>query len=155
MEKERIIALFENLFNGDPWIDVTIMATLQKLSGSQAAAKVLPGCNSIWEIVNHMISWRKNVLQRIQGKILTTPSHNYFEMVDDTSQDAWLKTLETFQQTQKEWMDYLEKLNIEVLQTKYPSNGMTYFEHIHGILQHDAYHLGQIVLLSKLGKTNG
>lgn len=155
MEKERIIALFENLFNGDPWIDVTIMATLQKLSGSQAAAKVLPGCNSIWEIVNHMISWRKNVLQRIQGKILTTPSHNYFEMVDDTSQDAWLKTLETFQQTQKEWIDYLEKLNIEVLQTKYPSNGMTYFEHIHGILQHDAYHLGQIVLLSKLGKTNG
>lgn len=153
MEKERIIALFENLFNGDPWIDVTIMATLQKLSGSQAAAKVLPDCNSIWEIVNHMISWRKNVLQRIQGKILTTPSNNYFEMVDDTSQDAWLKTLESFQQTQKEWIDYLEKLNIEVLQTTYPSNGMTYFEHIHGILQHDAYHLGQIVLLSKLGKT--
>jgi uncharacterized damage-inducible protein DinB len=27
---------------------------------------------------------------------------------------------------------------------------MTYYEHIQGIIQHDAYHLGQIVLLSKL-----
>ena len=32
----------------------------------------------------------------------------------------------------------------------YPSNKMSYYEHIHGIIQHDAYHLGQIVLLTKL-----
>jgi len=37
MEKERIISLFEKLYDGHPWIDVTIMATLQKISGQQAA----------------------------------------------------------------------------------------------------------------------
>ena len=31
----------------------------------------------------------------------------------------------------------------------YPNNGMSYYEHIQGIIQHDAYHLGQIVLLAK------
>jgi hypothetical protein len=31
----------------------------------------------------------------------------------------------------------------------YKSNGMTYYEYIHGVIQHDAYHLGQIVLLAK------
>ena len=153
MEKERIITLFEKLFNGDPWIDVTIMDTLEKLSGPQAASKALPQCNSIWEIVNHMISWRKNVLQRIQGKTLTTPTNNYFEPIADPSQEAWIKTLEAFQQTQREWISFLEKFDIEAFETPYPSNGMTYFEHIHGIIQHDAYHLGQIVLLSKFVKT--
>lgn len=154
MEKERIINLFENLFNGDPWIDVTIQKTLHKISAPQAAAKVLSNCNSIWEIVNHMISWRKNVLQRLQGKIMTTPDHNYIEPVVDTSQEAWVKTLQAFQQTQREWISFLATFDVENFETKYPSNGMDYYEHIHGIIQHDAYHLGQIVLLSKFVTTN-
>ena len=32
----------------------------------------------------------------------------------------------------------------------YVNNGHTYYEHIHGIIQHDVYHLGQIVILKKL-----
>jgi hypothetical protein len=34
-------------------------------------------------------------------------------------------------------------------ETVYPPNQMTWYEHIQGMLQHDAYHLGQIVLLAK------
>ena len=45
---------------------------------------------------------------------------------------------------------FLENFNESQFDKIYPSNKMTYYEHIHGILQHDAYHLGQIVLLSKL-----
>lgn len=152
MENNRIISLFEKIFNGDPWIDVTIMGTLQELSGHQASSKLNLECNSIWQIVNHMISWRKNVLQRLQGKIMTTPANNYIEPITDTSQHAWIKTLESFQQTQEEWISFLKKFNSENFQTQYPPNAMTYYEHIHGIIQHDAYHLGQIVLLTKLVK---
>lgn len=150
MEKDRIIGLFKNLYHGHPWIDVTIMATTHKLTAQQAATKVLPNCNSIWEILNHMISWRGNVLQRLQGKILTTPTNNYIKPIVNTSQEAWLKTLEEFKQTQNEWISFLKKFNDEDFGTEYPPNGMNHYEHIHGIMQHDAYHLGQIVLLSKL-----
>ena len=31
----------------------------------------------------------------------------------------------------------------------YPGNQLNYYEHIHGIIHHDIYHLGQIVLLAK------
>ncbi len=150
MEKERIISLFEKLYDGHPWIDVSIMDTLQKISAQQAVAKVLPNCNSIWEITNHMISWRENVLQRVQGKVITTPSDNYIKPITDTSQEAWMKTLEELKKTQKEWIGFLRRFNVEDFGTEYQPNGMTYYEHIHGIIQHDAYHLGQIVLLSKL-----
>ena len=152
MENDRIIGLFENLYDGHPWIDVTIMATLNKITAQQAASKVLPNCNSIWEIVNHMASWRRNVLQRLQGKIMKTPTDNYVKPIVNTSQEAWIKTLEEFDKTQKDWIRFLEKFNVHDFGLEYATNGMTYYEHIHGILQHDAYHLGQIVLLSKLSK---
>ena len=46
-------------------------------------------------------------------------------------------------------MDFLEQLKTDQLEQEYPVNQMTYYEHIQGIIQHDAYHLGQIVLLAK------
>lgn len=150
MERDRIMSLFEKLYDGHPWIDVSLMPTLKKISARQAATKVLPDCNSIWEITNHLVSWRENVLRRIQGKIVTTPSDNYINPVTDTSQEAWSKTLEALERTQKEWVRVLCKFNVENFGREYPTNGMTYYEHIHGIVQHDAYHLGQIVLLSKI-----
>jgi len=148
-ETKRIIGLFEDLYEGDPWIDVNITGTLKNISAQQAATRVLDRSNTIWEIVNHLISWRLNVLKRIQGKVIKTPENNYFETVTDTSEAAWAKTLKKFDDSQKQWISCLEDLRSKYFSTVYPTNQMTYYEHIHGILQHDAYHLGQISLLVK------
>src|SRR5688572_11519785 len=92
-ETERIVQLFEDLYNGNPWIDVTIHATLEKISAGQAANKVSPNWNSIWQIVNHLISWRETVLQRLHGQLMPSPPNNYFDNVIDSSEDAWSATL--------------------------------------------------------------
>jgi len=148
-ETERIKKLFEDLYDGDPWIDINLVGTLGKLSATKASRKLTPEMNSIWEIVNHLIQWRENVLLRIQGTVIKTPSHNYFTPVASTTAAAWKKTLERLEASQQSWLDYLERLNTGSLNKIYPGNNMTYYEHIQGILQHDAYHLGQIVLLLK------
>ncbi|MEZ4803796.1 MAG: DinB family protein [Gelidibacter sp.] len=148
-ESQRLVSLFEKLYNGIPWIDMNLVSVLEPLSADQAKERVIPNCNTIWEITNHMISWRKNVLQRVNGKILTTPSNNYFEPVKDTSEKAWSETLQSLEKTQREWMFFLNNLKSSQFEAVYEVNQMTYYEHIQGILQHDAYHLGQIVLLSK------
>jgi uncharacterized damage-inducible protein DinB len=109
----------------------------------------LPKSNTIWEIVVHIIRWRENVLQRVQGQLLRTPDNNYFEKVTDPSEEAWARTLEELQRTQEKWVHYLSHLKVEEFSKRYAPNNMDYYEHILGIVQHDAYHLGQIVLLSK------
>lgn len=149
-ERENIISLFVKLYNGSPWIDVNILDTLKVISAQQAATKVLPNCNSIWQIVDHMVSWRENVLQRVQGKVLKTPANNYVETISDTSEKAWSETLERMQRSQDHWLAFLKRFDTVDYKIKYPTNDMTYYEHIHGIIQHDAYHLGQIVLLAKM-----
>ncbi len=148
-ESERIASLFTNLYNGDPWIDVTLVATLSNITAAQAQKRVLTNCNTIWEITSHLISWRLNVLQRIQGEIITTPANNYFETIQDTSEEAWNDTLVKLAETQRQWISFLKSITVDIFENVYPGNQMTYYEHIQGIIQHDAYHLGQIVLLCK------
>ena len=147
MTKEPIIKLFTDLFNGSPWIDVNIMDTLNVITAEKAAIKI-SGRNSIWEIVNHIINWRLNILQRLQGNVLNTPANNYFEPVTDQSETAWQATLQRLMAAHVQWIEFLKKTGPASFY-KYPPKNITSYEYIHGILQHDAYHLGQIVLLSK------
>ena len=149
-EAARITQLFEDLFAGDPWIDINLMDTLRAIPADRAAKKVIPNGNSIWEITNHLVSWRINVLEKMKGKTIVTPGNNYITPVKDVSETAWQKTLDNLAETQEKWLAYLKDLSGEDLQKVYPRNNMTGYQHIQGILQHDAYHLGQIVLLHKV-----
>jgi uncharacterized damage-inducible protein DinB len=149
-ESERISDLFEKLYNGEPWIDVNMVSTLNNITADQAAKSVLPNCNSIWEIVHHLIEWRLNVLQRVHGNIIQTPSHNYVEVIKNPSNAAWAETLQKLETTQMQWLEFLKMFQTQDFEKRYPVNNRTYYEHIQGIIQHDAYHLGQIVLLAKL-----
>jgi uncharacterized damage-inducible protein DinB len=149
-ESQRIVALYQSVYDGNPWIDITILEVVKDIDYNDALKKIRPDFNSIWEIVNHIISWRKNVLQRVQGKILITPNHNYFETVTETSQEDWQNTLKKLEESQQEWIQFLGSFDKTDFEKIYPNNGMTYYEHIHGIMQHDIYHLGQIVILKKL-----
>lgn len=148
-EPQRIRQLFENLYNGNPWLEITLAGTLANISAEQASAKKYAGQNSIWEITNHLVEWRLNVLERVNGKTIITPEHNYILPIEDTSAEAWQKTLQELKESQVKWTTFLSAMNEAALSNVYPQNGHTHYEHIHGIIQHDAYHLGQIVLLSK------
>ncbi len=148
-ESSRIASLFDKLYNGDPWIDINLVSVLHSISAKEANKRPLPNCNTAWELTNHIICWRQNVLQRVQGEALITPNNNYFEPIGDCSVKAWEATLKKLALTQIQWLAFLKECKTGSLEKQYPTNEMTYYEHIHGIIQHDAYHLGQIVLLVK------
>jgi uncharacterized damage-inducible protein DinB len=148
-ETKGIIKLFHDLYNGSPWVGVNILSTVQGISADQAAKKVFPKWNSIWEITNHVVSWRQNVMRRIQGEVIITPDHNYFTPVSDTSDIAWNHTLQKLEDSQQQWLLVLSQLKENDLERIYQNNNMTFYENIHGLIQHDAYHLGQIAMLAK------
>jgi uncharacterized damage-inducible protein DinB len=145
-ESKRIAGLFQDLYSGQPWIDMTVMGTLAGISAQEAARRVRPEWHTIQELVHHLACWRENVLQRIQGKLIKTPAHNYFKI---DSKESWLQLRQRLADTQSAWVAFLQKMPVRSMGLVYPNNGLDYYAHIHGILQHDAYHLGQIVLLAK------
>ncbi|MBD3582719.1 DinB family protein [Flavobacterium selenitireducens] len=144
-----MIKLFRDLFDGDPWLDSALMPTLRGISAEKAAEKPSSVVNSIWEVVYHVRMWRDVVLNRVNGEFDPTPEHNYFLEISDTSAEAWKKLLSELEQTQVDWLNFLEKVSPEKLSEKYLDSGYTVYDFIFGIMQHDAYHLGQLALLVK------
>lgn len=147
-ENQRLKKLFKDHFDGAPWIDVQIRTSLEGMDPKDAARHI-HGLNSVWQIVHHMTSWRETILQRIQGKHIPSPANNYFIEVKDTSSKAWSNTLKKLLLSQGKLMDHLSE-EIKGADEK-PGNGSyTHYELLQGLLQHDAYHLGQIVLIRKM-----
>ncbi|WP_149206476.1 DinB family protein [Flavobacterium johnsoniae] len=149
-ESTRISNLYQSIYNGNPWLEVNLDNTLKNVTAEQAYKKINPNLNTIWEIVNHLIQWRRNILERMQGEVTKTPDHNYFVPVLDPSEAAWEQSLQTLAKSQESWNAFFEDFNDADLAKIYVNNGHSYYEHLHGIIQHDVYHLGQIVILKKL-----
>ncbi|WP_348825280.1 DinB family protein [Flavobacterium aestuarii] len=149
-ESRRISNLYQSIYNGNPWLEVTLANTLKDISAEEAYRKINPDLNTIWEIVNHLIQWRRNILSRVQGETVITPDHNYFVPVIDPSEAAWAQSLQTLAKSQESWNAFFEDFDDLDLAKVYPANNHTFYEHIHGIIQHDVYHLGQIVILKKM-----
>ncbi|MBF4493451.1 DinB family protein [Flavobacterium sp. JLP] len=148
-ESKRISNLYQSIYNGNPWLEVTLAHTLENVTAAQAYRKVNPNLNTIWEIVNHLIQWRRNILRRVQGETVLTPDHNYFVPVLDSSEAAWEQSIQNLAKSQELWNAFFEDFDDADLDKIYVNNGHTFYEHIHGIIQHDVYHLGQIVILKK------
>ncbi|MEO7176436.1 MAG: DinB family protein [Saprospiraceae bacterium] len=148
-EIRRIKSLYDKLYDGSPWLDISILSVLSQINAQKAYSRPIANCNTIWEITNHIIQWREAVLRRVSGQILSAPANNYFELIDDSSEAAWEHTLQKLNEVQIKWTEFLDNFTEIQFDDIYPPNEMTYYEHIQGILQHDAYHLGQIVILAK------
>ena len=150
METERLKQEFSQQYNGDPWIDVQLKNTLSGITAEKAFRRIAEGRNTIWEILNHLIEWRRMLLKRLTGNIIPAPEDNFIREVSDVSEESWERTLEELEKTQQELVSFLDGLSDEDLDRIYHGNAKSYYYHIQGLIQHDAYHLGQIVLLSKL-----
>jgi uncharacterized damage-inducible protein DinB len=154
-EQEQWAKLYSDLFDGTPWMEVNIVNTLEEISAKEAATKVFPNFNSIWEIVNHQAAWRETVLKRMSGEEVESPEDNYFSYIRDRSDAAWQQSRQRFSKTHSDWVAALKKLKKKELSEMPGAGTFNRYELIHGILQHDAYHLGQIRLLLKLIRFRG
>ena len=147
-EMERFRKLAKDQYDGEPWLDVTFIKTLQDVSAETAAAKV-GTMNSIWQIVNHVIAWRETLLTRLGGEHIEAPADNFFAPLTDGSSAAWTETLARLELSQDRLLLFLDprgRVNMDEFVNK---GKYSRFELLSAVLQHDAYHLGQIVLLKK------
>ncbi len=151
-QSSRIKKLFSDLYNGNPWTDIKLTDVLSGITAQQASMLPIQNANTIWQLVQHCVGWRENVLRKIQGEIFKSPEDNYLSNPTDTSTKAWRELLTRLQKSESDWEKYLEKLQDEILNNGYlPSkNKWTNYEVIHGILHHDNCHFGQISMLKKL-----
>ena len=56
-EIRRIDDQLFRMFEGEPWIGISVMANLAGVDARTAAARPIPDAHTIWELVLHLTTW--------------------------------------------------------------------------------------------------
>ena len=149
-EINRMLKLFADLQHGDCWVGTNFKEALQGVDAVKAAATISAECNSIWQLTTHLIYWRTTVVNRLKGSDDLPPFRDFF-IPDALTEANWKQTLLDFESTYHALRNAIQYIKDEQLDKPSPKPGQSFYQLIMGCLQHDAYHLGQIVLLKKNG----
>ena len=156
-ESSRLVDQFKRAHDGDPCHGSPVKAILKGLTADQAALKRPNGAHSIWAIVLHMTAWRNEVADRATGKSAGEPAAGDYPEVGDPTPARWTAALAALDASHQNLVKVVRDMSDDQLSkaTNDPRNGplgtgVSYYELLHGIVQHDAYHAGQIAILKKV-----
>jgi uncharacterized damage-inducible protein DinB len=148
-ETERIADQLHRAYTGGAWHGPALRQLLRGVSAKQAAARPLRGAHTIWELVLHITAWKRAVFRRMQGKSLSlSPVENFPPMPQATTAN-WKKTLAALRTAQNDLHHAICALSESQLRKIVPGKKYSLYFMLHGLVQHDLYHAGQIALLKK------
>ncbi|HTU89448.1 MAG TPA: DinB family protein [Gemmataceae bacterium] len=152
-EAARILDQMHRGWDGDAWHGTPLWTMLRDVTASEANARPVAGGHTIAEIVQHLSYWRWATVERVNGEKVT-PSHDeQWPPVRDASESTWREALALLESRHQELMQTVEKLSDEQLTQPIAGRDYHVYVQLHGTLQHDIYHAGQIVLLKRLART--
>lgn len=150
-EIQRIVSLLQQTFEKGAWHGPSVKEVLNKITVDQIFNR-LPDTHSIIELVAHMTSWRIYVTKKLSGD-------DTFKVTDDLNfpqNTDWVETLQRLEESQGQLISAIEKFPEDKLTEQAAGfrDPYTYYTLIHGIIHHDLYHIGQIILIRKATATN-
>ncbi len=149
-EAQRIADQLRRAYEGEAWHGPSIGELLSGVTGEQAARRPIPQAHSIWEIVLHVAQWEGFVRRRLKGDLVKDlPPEVDWPPVKDTSEAAWQLALGNLARGNQELRNAIEVLSDERLREIVQGQRYSFYGLLHGVVQHDLYHAGQIALLKK------
>jgi len=149
----RIREQFQRAFNGEAWHGPSVLKILDGVTAQQAAAHPIPGAHSIWELTLHIAAWENACRRRLEGDPAQLSDEEDWPTIEDTGEEAWHATQQHLRDNHQALLDAIAALDesnldrpiIEDAETPFSSVYVT----LHGAVQHDLYHAGQIAILKK------
>jgi uncharacterized damage-inducible protein DinB len=145
-EMNRIVRMLNKAFSKGAWHGPTVREVLAQVTASQAHLRA-GRSHSILELVLHMTSWRIFTAKRLRGD-------GVYQVTDDLnfpSPDSitWEDAIKKLEESHVELVEAAKAFPEERLGELVPTitHKYTYYTLLHGIIQHDIYHIGQIQLI--------
>jgi uncharacterized damage-inducible protein DinB len=149
-EAKRIQDQLKRSIAGAAWHGPAVMELLADIDAPKAAARSIAGAHSIWELSLHIAAWNKAAVRRLSGDRAELPDEENFPAVNDTSDEAWQRTLELLQSNHRELQEAISGLDDARLDQPILEGMSSVYVTLHGVIQHNLYHAGQIALLKKV-----
>ena len=141
---------FREVYFGGNWTSVSLKDNLADVNWQQATTQVY-SFNTIAALVFHINYFVAAVLKVLQGEPLNANDKYSFDLPPIRSQEDWEKLLDKFFADAEQLASLVEQLpESKVWETFADEKYGNYYYNIHGIIEHNHYHLGQIVLIKKM-----
>lgn len=141
---------------GDAWYGSSTADVLAGLTAADAARHVDGYAHSVWEILLHATGWVEEVARRMEGQAPVPPADGDWPVPADVSEDAWVEANDRFQSAAARLGESLSAVAPDRWSTMVGENraqalgtGVTHAEMVIGVIQHNAYHTGQMALVRK------
>jgi uncharacterized damage-inducible protein DinB len=156
-ETARIADELRRAQEGETWHGAAARQSLSGVTSAQAFARPIQNAHTIWELVLHVTAWRGEVCRRLSGGTPGLPAEGDWPSVTDPSEEVWqaaLARLEASSRALREAVSRFDAARLDTTVGKEHSAELgtigSYYLMLHGVAQHDAYHLGQVAMLRKL-----
>ena len=152
-ETERISNQFERAFNGEAWHGPSVLALLDGVTATQAAAHPIPGAHSIWELTLHIAAWEDACRRRLEGDPAQLSDDENFPPTTDPSEAAWESAKGKLIDVHRRLLEVIattddSRLDQPIIDSTETTFSTAYVT-LHGGVQHSLYHAGQIAILKK------
>ncbi len=151
METKKLADQLRRSYEGEAWHGPALCELLDGVTADRAAAKPIAGAHSIWELVLHVEAWEREPLLVIGGKAFEILAGEAdWPPVRETSAEAWRATLERLESTTRELVAAIRAMDDAKLNESAGGREFNFYFLLHGVVQHNLYHAGQIALLKKM-----
>lgn len=148
-EIQRIETQLRLAFEGGAWHGPGVLETLEGVTAKQASVHPLAGAHSIWELVDHIAAWENACRRRLGGDRAELSTAEDWPTVTDPTEAAWATTKAALIEGHHKLRESIAFLTDARLDEPILQDMPSVYITIHGVIQHDLYHAGQIAILKK------
>jgi hypothetical protein len=149
-EVHRIAKQLQRTFQGRAFHGPAVEEALAGVTAKAAAAPSPSGGHNIWQLVQHMTFWQDTVRRWLQGDHKRPGPDEDWLKITDKSEAAWQETLRALRKSNDLLRDEVMVLDESRLEEPIFEGMSKVYVALHGIIQHNTYHSGQISLLKNI-----
>jgi hypothetical protein len=136
---------------GPAWHGPAIGELLAGIRCAEAAARPSAGTHGIAELVRHVTFWCEDARRRLEaaGAVLPEPGdgEDWPPVTTGMDEPAWRKLVEACETAHRELAEAAGLLSPARLAAGVPGRAVTHEDMLRGVVEHAAYHGGQIAIL--------
>ena len=147
-ETERIAEQLRLLFEGPSWLGQPLDVLLADISQGTASERASSGAHTIWELVLHIEAWLRIARVRLAA---STPVEPKEEENWPAPGGSWQNAIAGVRNEVAALREAILEFPADRLEDVAPATEpQTFYVLLHGVIQHSAYHAGQIAILKRV-----
>jgi uncharacterized damage-inducible protein DinB len=147
-EGQRIADHLRRSVEGEAWHGPALLELLEGVTSVQAAARPVTGAHSIWDLTMHVTTWMRVALKRVNGEAAEVSPQDDWPAAEG-GEEGWKLAVGALELAAAELIRKTEHLDESALSSVTPGEDYTLRFLLHGVVQHNLYHAGQIAMLKK------